>query len=213
MAWFPPPACNPEVGPLLLSTLVLVCCTALPISNSQAADDSPAPRVVESRSSGEPSEPAITTNAKVTKPDAPLPTLTAANLDPVSSAEPETPARPPIHAAVKPATAESYVTSRQRKIWYGLMAASHGAAAFDAWTTRRAITGGYGTEGDPLQRPFANSGAIYATTQIVPALMDYMGHRMMRSENPVIRKFWWVPQAASTGVSLGAGIHNDRVVH
>jgi len=93
------------------------------------------------------------------------------------------------------------------------MAAGHGAAAFDAWTTRRAISGGYGTEGDPLQRPFANSGAIYATTQVVPALMDFLGHRMMRSESPTIRKFWWIPQAASTGVSLGAGIHNYRVVH
>jgi hypothetical protein len=168
---------------------------------------------VETRSSSESSEPAGTTNAEVTKPEAPLPKLTAANLDPVSSAEPGMPASPPpIHAAVKPATPESYETSRQRKIWYGLMGATHGAAAFDAWTTRRAISGGYGTEGDPLQRPFANSGAIYATTQIVPALMDYMGHRMMRSEHPTVRKFWWAPQAASAGVSLGAGIHNYRVV-
>jgi len=93
------------------------------------------------------------------------------------------------------------------------MAAGHGSAAFDAWSTRRAISGGYGTEGDPLERPFANSGAIYATTQIIPALMDYLGHRMMRSEHPTIRKFWWIPQTASAGVSLGAGIHNYRIVH
>lgn len=92
------------------------------------------------------------------------------------------------------------------------MAVNHGAAAFDAWTTRRAISGGYGTEGDALQRPFANSNAIYATTQVVPVLMDYMGHRMMRSEHPTIRKFWWIPQAASAGVSLGAGVHNYRLV-
>jgi hypothetical protein len=93
------------------------------------------------------------------------------------------------------------------------MAVNHGAAAFDAWTTRRAIGGGYGTEGDPLQRPFANSNAIYATTQVVPVLMDYMGHRMIRSEHPTIRKFWWIPQAASAGVSLAAGMHNYRLVH
>lgn len=92
------------------------------------------------------------------------------------------------------------------------MAVNHVAAAFDAWTTRRAISGGYGTEGDALQRPFANSNAIYATTQVVPVLMDYMGHRMMRSEHPTIRKFWWIPQAASAGVSLGAGVHNYRLV-
>ena len=93
------------------------------------------------------------------------------------------------------------------------MAAGHGAAAFDAWTTRRAIGGGYGTEGDPLERPFANSGAIYASTQVVPTLMDYLGHRMMRSEHPTIRRFWWIPQAVSAGSSLAAGIHNYRLVH
>jgi len=112
---------------------------------------------------------------------------------------------------VKPATTESYETPRQRKIWYGLIAASTGAAALDAWTTRRAINGGYGVENDPIQRPFAHSGAIYATTQITPLIMDYVGHRMMRSSHPWVRRAWWVPQAASASVSLGAGIHNYRM--
>jgi len=161
------------------------------------------------------SESHTKSSSNATKPDAPNPKVNAAMGDIESTSiafEPAaTPA--PLRSPVKPATTESYETSRQRKIWYGLMAASHGAAAFDAWTTRRAISGGYGTEGDPLQRPFANSGAIYATTQVVPALMDYLGHRMMRSESPTIRKFWWVPQTASVGVSLGAGIHNYNVIH
>jgi hypothetical protein len=74
------------------------------------------------------------------------------------------------------------------------------------------IGGGYGVEGDPLQRPFANSGAIYATTQVTPLLMDFVGRRMMRNKLPWVRKAWWVPQAASASVSLGAGIHNYRVV-
>src|SRR5207249_6631922 len=34
-------------------------------------------------------------------------------------------------------------TPRQRKMWYGLVAASHDGAAFDAWTTRRAISSGF----------------------------------------------------------------------
>ncbi len=51
----------------------------------------------------------------------------------------------------------------------GLVAASSGAAAFDAWTTRRAVSGGYGVERDPLLRPFAHSNAIYAATQVSPA--------------------------------------------
>lgn len=96
-------------------------------------------------------------------------------------------------------------------IWYSLMVADHGTAAFDAWTTRRAVNGGYGVEGDPLQRPFAHSGAIYATTQVTPVIMDYLGHRMMRSNHPWIRKAWWVPQAASASVSLGAGLHNYSI--
>lgn len=92
------------------------------------------------------------------------------------------------------------------------MMLGHGTAAFDAWTTRRVIGGGYGVEGDPLQRPFANSGAIYATTQVTPLLMDFVGRRMMRNKLPWVRKAWWVPQAASASVSLGAGIHNYHVV-
>lgn len=162
------------------------------------------------------SEPDSSAVAKTTKPDAPTPKFNiATNGDAESSSleiEPA-PAAAPFKSAIKPASPQSYETARQRKIWYGLIASSHAAAAFDAWTTRRAISGGYGTEGDPLQRPFANSGAIYATTQVAPALMDFLGHRMMRSENPTFRKFWWIPQAASTGVSLAAGIHNYRVVH
>ena len=121
-------------------------------------------------------------------------------------------ARPIASVPVQPAATESFETPRKRMIWYGLLAAGHGTAAFDAWSTRRAISGGYGTEGDPLQRPFASSGAIYATTQITPLIMDYVGHRMMRSRSPLLRRFWWVPQTASATVSLGAGIHNYRVV-
>lgn len=106
----------------------------------------------------------------------------------------------------------TYETSRQRKIWYGLAAASHGAAAFDAWSTRRALSGNYGTEANPLLRPFAHSGALYAATQVSPAIMDFLGRRMMVSRHGWIRKLWWVPQTAGTGVSLAAGAHNVGVV-
>jgi hypothetical protein len=147
-------------------------------------------------------------------PDAPSPKLTATvneELDPEASSSLPTP-KPIANVPVQPATTEAFETPRKRMIWYSLMAAGHGAAAFDAWTTRRVISGGYGTEGDPLQRPFAHSNAIYATTQVTPLLMDYLGHRLMRSRYPLFRRFWWVPQAASASVSLGAGIHNYRVV-
>jgi hypothetical protein len=151
--------------------------------------------------------------AKSGKPDAPTPKVNSAATEGESSSEMAAPRPNPIVSApVKPATAESYETPRKRMIWYGLMAAGHGTAAFDAWTTRRAITGEYGLEGDPLERPFAHSNAIYATTQISPLVMDYLGHRMMRSRYPMLRRFWWVPQTASASFSLGAGIHNYRVV-
>ena len=104
-------------------------------------------------------------------------------------------------------------TPRQRKMWYGLMAVSHAGAAFDAWTTRRAVSGGYGQEGNPFLKPFANSNAIYAATQVSPAVMDYLGKRMMTSQNPWIRKLWWFPQVAGASMSFAAGAHNMGVVH
>jgi hypothetical protein len=130
-----------------------------------------------------------------------------------SSSESITPGSQPFsNAAIKPAIHGTYETARQRKIWYGLVAASSGAAAFDAWTTRRAVSGNYGVEGDPLLRPFAHSNAIYAATQVSPAVMDYLGHRMMTSNHQWMRKLWWVPQTAGMGFSLGAGIHNYGLV-
>jgi hypothetical protein len=130
-----------------------------------------------------------------------------------SSLESITPGSQPFsNAPVKPAIQGSYETARQRKIWYGLVVASSGAAAFDAWTTRRAVSGNYGVEGDPLLRPFAHSNAIYAATQVSPAILDYVGHRMMTSHHEWMRKMWWVPQVAGTSFSFGAGIHNYRLV-
>ena len=103
-------------------------------------------------------------------------------------------------------------TPRQRKMWYGLVAASHSGAAFDAWTTRRAISSGYGQEANPFLKPFAGSNAIYAATQVSPAVMDYLGKRLMTSQNPAIRRLWWVPQVMGASMSFAAGAHNMGVV-
>jgi hypothetical protein len=91
------------------------------------------------------------------------------------------------------------------------MFAAHGAAAFDAWSTRNAIYGGYGAEANPLLRPFADSGAMYAATQLSPLLMDFLGKRMMTSRHSWVRRVWWLPQTAGMSVSVGAGIHNVRI--
>jgi hypothetical protein len=103
-------------------------------------------------------------------------------------------------------------TRGQRIAWYTLAVTGHGAAAFDAYSTRLALSGGYGTESNPLLRPFAHSSALYAATQVTPAVMDFLGKRMMVSEHRWVRRMWWLPQAAGSGVSVAAGVHNMGVV-
>jgi hypothetical protein len=105
-----------------------------------------------------------------------------------------------------------YETPKQKVAWIGLSVAGHGAAGFDAYSTRQAISGGFGTESNPLLRPFAHSNALYAATQVSPTVMDYLGHKMMTNRRPWVRKMWWVPQAAGAGFSVAAGVHNLSLV-
>src|SRR3984893_5484292 len=95
-------------------------------------------------------------------------------------------------------------TRGQRAAWYALAVTGHGAAAFDAYSTRRALAGNYGTESNPFLRPFAHSGALYVATQASPALMDFLGKRMMVSEHRWVRRMWWLPQAAGSGFLIVA---------
>src|SRR6266849_793355 len=124
--------------------------------------------------------------------------------------------QPPVAALpmqpMKPPFKRERETRGQRIAWYTLAVTGHGAAAFDAYSTRRALSGNYGTESNPLLRPFAHSGMLYAATQVSPALMDYLGRRMMVSQHRWVRKMWWLPQTAGTGMSLAAGVHNVGVV-
>jgi hypothetical protein len=162
-------------------------------------------------------EPKVKTDAEIAAgSDAGAGTPMAA-ASPAAAILPGTPAIQPgsSHApilAVKPMTAPTGETAGQRKLWYTLSITGSGAAAFDAWSTRRAITQGYGVEGNPMLRPFAHSGVLYAATQVSPLAMDYIGKRMMRSRSGLMRKMWWVPQSAGSGVSLWAGVHNVRLV-
>jgi len=97
-------------------------------------------------------------------------------------------------------------TSNRR--WATLVVAQHAAATFDAWSTRRALSQPGRSEGDPLMRPFANSGAIYGAIQVGPVILDYVGRRMSRSQHNWVRKLWWVPQSAATVGFLFSGVHN-----
>jgi hypothetical protein len=136
---------------------------------------------------------------------------------PVLPVMPAKPAVEPRYAprSVSPAQAfntRPYDTRTQRKIWYALSFTGSGLAAADAWSTRRAITQGYGVEGNPMLRPFSHSGALYGATQVSPLVMDFIGKRMMVSQNRILRKMWWLPQVAGSGVSTFAVVHNVRLV-
>jgi hypothetical protein len=100
--------------------------------------------------------------------------------------------------------------SVSRRRWIALAVAEHAAAAFDAYTTRDAISRG-AVEQDPLMRPFANSSAIYAAIQAGPVVLDIAARRMQRSQNSFLRRTWWLPQSVSAGMSVLAGVHNLRV--
>jgi hypothetical protein len=97
------------------------------------------------------------------------------------------------------------------KKWLMLSAVEHGAATFDAWSTRRVIENGSGYEMNPLLRPFASSNALYGAVQVAPLVFDYVGLRMLHSEHPWMRKFWWVPQSASAAASIFGGVHNSMM--
>jgi len=115
--------------------------------------------------------------------------------------------RLPDPAPARPVRVIAAETTPPRKAWLLLSFAQHGAAAFDAYSTRQAISGG-AHEDDPLLRPFAHSSAIYLVSQISPAILDYAARRMQRSQLTVLRRSWWLPQSASTALSVAAGTHN-----
>jgi hypothetical protein len=201
---------------MVLATLVLLC--ALP----QAANDG-AKLAVDSAPAAETAKNSDAPAVKL--PDSPTPNLEASNLSENASAKlsassaggalaaPIQPAAPAagIRPGIKPAISGEY-KPRYKKEWYGLMFVSHSAAAFDAWSTRRAISGNYGTEGNPLLRPFAHSNAMYAATQVSPAVMDFLGRKMMTSRHSWMRKLWWLPQSAGASISFVSAAHNMSVV-
>jgi hypothetical protein len=194
---------------MLLATILLLCPfpqiegTAKTVTNASAAiSDSTNDRATDSLSQPLPSapEPKIKNDAE----------LAAAEMMEPGYTPGSQPAKP--ISGVKMSISRPSETPTERRLWYALSITGSGAAAFDAWSTRRAISEGYGTEANPLLRPFSHSGAMYAATQVSPLVMDFIGKRMMVSEHKWIRNMWWLPQSAGTSVSLFAGVHNTRLV-
>lgn len=102
-------------------------------------------------------------------------------------------------------------TQLKLREWLALGFADHGAATFDAWSTRQAISTGQYQEMNPALRPFAGNASLYAAVQVGPLLFDYLGRRMMDSHRAWRRHTWWLPQALSAAVSLGSAVHNLNV--
>lgn len=118
--------------------------------------------------------------------------------------------RIPDDSTIRPMPVPAVKGYPSRRDWIVLAAFEHGAAAFDAYTTRQAIGRG-AVEEDPMMRPFAHSPAIYAAIQVGPLVADLLARKMQRSENPVLRRMWWMPQTLSGTAFLSSGIHNTGV--
>lgn len=186
---------------MVIATLLLICSIPQMEEPAEVVND---PTAVSSESTTKDS-----TLIAAARPSAPAPKVKA---DP----EPEPiglrPAAQPFQP-VKPVLSGPRETPKQSKIWYGLAIVSSSGAAFDAWSTHRAVASGYGREANPFLKPFASSNAIYAATQVSPLVMDFLGKQMMMSRRRWVRKMWWLPQAAGASLSFAAGVHNVGVVH
>jgi hypothetical protein len=199
---------------MLLATILLLSPFPQSVEVAKAVTERPASVSVDmakdsSLSKALPSapDPKIKTDAEIAADS------NAAGVTPAPAAQPIAPGSAPLAVRPgKPAFNPEDVSERQKKLWYTLIFASSGAAAFDAWSTRRAVSGGYGTESNPMLRPFSHSNAIYAATQVSPLVLDFIGRKMMTSREPLLRKMWWLPQSAGTGMSVFAGVHNVGVV-
>jgi hypothetical protein len=145
-----------------------------------------APSSLESRAAGDPAP--VTNGATGTASVQPAPPSSAVHLSKSTPAD--------------------YREKSRRREWIALGIAQHSAAAFDAWSTRRALSTGDAQESNPVLRPFANNSSLYAAIQVGPVLFDYASRRMMTSQHGWARHTWWILQAASTVASLASGAHN-----
>jgi hypothetical protein len=147
-----------------------------------------------------PGQPAEASDA-ASLPDAPVPAPAINSPAPVALLKPGKPGTVSV--------SELHEENRQNQIlWRGLALMSHGAATFDAWSTRRAITNSGAQELNPMLRPFAGNASLYAAIQVAPLLMDYAGKKMMYSRHSFLRRTWWLPQSASFVSSIMCGAHN-----
>jgi len=201
---------------MLLAIAVLLIHPQLAATISLSADkaviDAPA-AIPASTSSADPENFLLTATASMDAatepasesiealPDAPMPMTALTTPAPMAFLK----AGKPMTVSVAQLRAEN---RRKQFMWKGLVIASSGAATFDAWSTRYAITTAGAQELDPLLRPFAGNASLYAAIQVGPALLDFAGKKMMYSRHSWVRRMWWVPQSASFVSSIFCGAHN-----
>ena len=183
---------------LEVALIGLLCVTAVHGQEAQSATQSDT-QMIAARISAGPLDSSATSGSNLAEAAMALPSPTILPLTP--------------QPILRPATrhSEGGPSARELKVWKGLLIAEHSAAIFDAWTTRESLQSGNGYERNPLIKPFANSAAVYPVLQLAPVGFDFLSHRMMRSQNRIIRKTWWLPQVVSTGASLWCGARNLRV--
>src|SRR5580704_15065397 len=139
---------------MLLATILLLYPFPLGGNTVKAVTERPASVSIDAARDSSPSralpsapEPKIKSDTEIAADSNPAVVMAA------PAAEPILPASAPLaFRPGKPAFNPEDVSERQKKVWYALTFASSGAAGFDAWSTRRAISGGYGTESNPLWR-------------------------------------------------------------
>jgi hypothetical protein len=192
---------HPQLAPLVSISAqneALNAPEVVTVSMAAAGSESSMPSSAESASSS--ATPAGDTDAEL--PDAPQPVLEA-----VASPAPMAFLRSgkPLIVSVAQLRDEDRVKER---VWMGLVAASSGAATFDAFSTRRAISNYGAVELNPLLKPFAGNSSLYAAIQVAPVLLDFAGKKLMYSPHSWIRRVWWVPQGASFLGSIFCGAHN-----
>lgn len=139
-----------------------------------------------------------------------MPKLTAVSLESTSNSDTLSTIRLPELNPGKPVGVTAAENKPYKREWLTLMVVEHGAAVFDAYSTRQAVSRG-AVEDDPLMRPFAHSGLMYAATQVGPVAFDLLARHMLHSENGFVRKMWWMPQSVSAATSIFAGVHNLNV--
>jgi hypothetical protein len=145
-----------------------------------------------------------------TSKESSTPKLSAVSLDPSSDSQTLSTIRVPEIQPGRPHEVTMAERRRYTRSWLALSLVQHGAATFDAYSTRQSVSRG-NVEDDPMLRPFAHSGAIYAAIQAGPVALDFIARRMQHSEIGMVRRMWWVPQTVSTAAFIFAGVHNLNV--